>query len=69
MIIVHEMTSCSGAWFACYYGGKKLPVACWALVQESGAKAIIGLVSGSQDAALIPADNVPDFIEYKKRRI
>ena len=69
MIIVHEMTACAGKWYACYYGGKKLPVACWALVEESRQRAIVGLVSGEDDAALIPADNVPDFIEYKKRRI
>ena len=66
MNIVHMMTSCSGKWYACYYGGKKLPIAAWALVEESRHQFTVGLVSGENDGALMPADNVPGFVRYKR---
>ena len=66
MINIHMMSPATGHWVAVYQDAKSLPIAAWALVQESGAKAIVGLVTGENDGALIPADNVPGFVRYKR---
>ena len=70
---IHMMAPATGHWIAVYQdeNGKrsKAPIAAWALVQERGAKAIVGLVSGSHDGALVVADDRTGFVRYKKCKI
>ena len=66
IVNIHMMAPATGHWIACYEDGSKVNVACWALIEESRTRAIVGLIPG-EDAGLIPADDRPGFLMYKKR--
>lgn len=63
-----ELVAATGIWTAEYDTGiKPRHIACWALVEESGQRSIVGMIYiPACGAALEPADNEAGFTGYKK---
>ncbi len=51
-------------WYAHYKDSERLPVICWALIDNGGLGMVIGLVALRHNESLSPASFQPDFIVY-----